>query len=146
MKNSEKYGKLAENCAKNNSKFNCEAKGSFGNKIQLLRRKEFEIVGFIESSTCKDEIVGSIESSTCKDENVGSIESSTCKDEITSSSSIQYQREKFVSNKNFIKTTDKITYPEELKEGLVTIGIMIYIVEKKKQLNERFRSSKDSMT
>ena len=107
MKNSEKYGKLAENCAKNNSKFNFEAKGSFGNKIQLLRRKEFEIVGSIESSTCKDEI--------------------------TSSSSIQYQREKFVSNKNFIKTTDKITYPEELKEGLVTIGIMIYIVEKKKQ-------------
>ena len=119
MKNSEKYGKLAENCAKNNSKFNCEAKGSFGNKIQLLRRKEFEIV-------C------SIESSTCKDENVGSIESSTCKDEITSSNSIQYQREKFVFNKNFIKTTDKITYPEELKEELVTIGIMIYIVEKKK--------------
>ena len=119
MKNSEKYGKLAENCAKNNSKFNFEAKGSFGNKIQLLRRKEFEIVGSIESSTCKDEIVGSIESSTCKDE-------------ITSSNSIQYQREKFVFNKNFIKTTDKITYPEELKEGLVTIGIMIYIVEKKK--------------
>jgi len=106
LKNSEKYGKLAEKCAKNNSKFNCEAKGSFGNKIQLLRRKEFEIVGSIESSTCQDEI--------------------------TSSSSIQYQKETFVFNKNFIKTTDKITYPEELKEELVTIGIMIYIVEKKK--------------
>ena len=123
MKNSEIYGKLSENCAKNNSKFNCEAKGSFGVKIQLLRRKEFEIVGSIESSTCKDEITSS------------------------SSIHVQYRREKLVFNKNFIKTTDKITYPEELKEeALVTIGTMIYIVEKINQLNERFRSSRDSTT
>ena len=79
--------------------------------MQLLRRKEVEIVGSIESSNCKDGI--------------------------TSSSSIHYQREKFVLNKNLIKTTDQtdqITYPEELKEETqVTIGTMIYTAENKTQ-------------